>query len=222
MNYHITGKIGNLDVNLLAVPEDAPPPPPPPGPGPDVVVFERPGIFHEATAENPQLQINDGITPPPGVYSEARIEFDFYFSGLNPAAPTGRHNVCWFALDGNGAMLFYPLVVRDVFRVGHGVSEEAGTPKHRIERPFPGVQGWYLVRGVYGHSWVTCNLTPPSIEFTDQADVDRLVVKPGSQFRVHFGFHGKAGPEFPPPEKEPISLGWRWRNLRISYRPEVP
>lgn len=217
MNYRITGTIGNLDVNLLAVPDELPPEPPLP-PDPDLVIFERPGVFHEATASTPQLQIEDGITPPPGVYSEARIEFDFYYSGLNPSAPNGRHNVCWFVLDGNGALLFYPLVVRKTFRVGHGVSDDPGVPKLGIERPFPGTVGWYHVVSAYGFGTISGSLAleGDSVIWRASADVDHLAVKAGSRFRAHFGFSGAHEPD-----KEPISLGWRWRNLRISYRPEA-
>lgn len=221
MRYRITGTIGNFTVDLTATPEDATAPPLPPDP--DLVTFERPGIFHVATAAAPQLRIEEGITPPPGVYSEARIEFDFYFAGFNPSAPNGRHSVCWFVLDGNGALLFYPLVVRKTFRVGHGVYDDVGVPKHGVERPFPGETGWYHVAAAYGNGDLAVNMRSEfsSVAFTDPADVSRLVVEPGSQFLLHFGFHGKEGPEFPDPRKEPISLGWVWRNLRISYRPEA-
>ncbi len=208
MMWRITGTIGGERVDLVARREDSSPPNEP-GVGPE---FHHEGVFFRATAQNPVLRL--ATNPEPATYAGVEASFRFHYNGLNPANRQGRHNVCWFARNGNGDLLLYLMVVRNRFRFVHGVGMQHGD-KHRLEGAFREPFGWYRVAYSYGGGKVRVELSEDGTgrvigSWEDVADVAEIEASADDDFWWDFGFTGEK-------ENEPASLGWEFADLQVRF-----
>lgn len=186
---------------------------------PRSVCFEQAGVFHIPTRSRPVLRVI--TTPPPGVYSRINFRLTVTHGGWSASNPDGRHNILWFARDGNGDLFAYVNALgpnKNIFRLGHGIGIPHGS-KPRVEKKFEMIPGeTYTIDYAYdaAQAFILLKLFDSSgeevLRLSGTPNIRSITITDRNQMLWDFGNTG-ANP------KEPASLGWVFRDLFVEFVP---
>lgn len=181
------------------------------------VCFDHSGVVHRPTRSRPVARIE--TTPPIGIYSRINFSLTFTHGGWNSNNPDGRHNILWFARDGNGDLFAYILALgpnKNVFRLGHGIGIRHGQ-KPRAETRFELIPGQtYTVDYAYdaAQAFILLRLFDSDgnelLRLQDTPNIRSISISDRNRMFWDFGFTGDN-------PKEPATIGWVYRDLFVEF-----
>src|SRR5436305_300048 len=185
--------------------------------GTGIICFERKGVVHKPTPENPVQRL--AFTVPPGTYTRVKMGIDVTVGPWFTGQPDGKHLIYWFVLNKNFDMLgmlyfrgpdSYTALARYGIHLIH-------PDKIKLVKPFQAVPGHTYhcendldMAGGTITITVTDKATGQVTKLLGVPNVQLLTTKAKDKFLIDMAF-----PEDVVPDEVP-AYGWTFANVQIQ------